>query len=52
MAETEKAQLQLEVDELRAKFNGLKQKFDEAVIDSRSKMNMEEHIDSLSAIKQ
>lgn len=52
VAETEKAQLQLEVDELRAKVNGLKQKYDEAVIDNRSKMNMEEHIDSLSAIKQ
>lgn len=52
LAETEKAQVQLEVNELREKLGSLKQKYEDAVVDSRLKMNREEHIDALSVFKQ
>lgn len=52
LAETEKAQVQLEMNELREKLGSLKQKYDDAIVDSRLMVNREEHIDALSVVKQ
>lgn len=51
-AESEKSQLEQEMKEVRGKFDAMKCKLDELVISDVSKMTIEDHVNSMAALKE